>query len=181
MSVWKNCSPFCITTWIPERCTWGLPWQCHKTKLAHKYHWWIEKLTSFPLFMPFVHSCYNSTSLSHSVLMGSPPFLFQINSLACRGQYVTSGKTDTAATQSLFTASYTYWKHRNLHLSCPSPQGGRCSEMKEKQRNLISLSLNKTGNGLVYSPTLASTIYKGDILFFTYAFKKHNSFHARNN
>ena len=32
----------------------------------------------------------------------------QINSLACRGQYVTSGKTDTAATQSLFTASYTY-------------------------------------------------------------------------
>ncbi|KFQ39939.1 Fructose-bisphosphate aldolase B [Mesitornis unicolor] len=32
----------------------------------------------------------------------------QINSLACRGQYVTSGKTDTAASQSLFTASYTY-------------------------------------------------------------------------
>ncbi|NXL94099.1 ALDOB aldolase, partial [Alectura lathami] len=32
----------------------------------------------------------------------------QINSLACRGQYVTSGKTDAAATQSLFTASYTY-------------------------------------------------------------------------
>ncbi|KFO60536.1 Fructose-bisphosphate aldolase B [Corvus brachyrhynchos] len=32
----------------------------------------------------------------------------QINSLACRGQYVLSGKTDTAATQSLFTASYTY-------------------------------------------------------------------------
>ncbi|KAK2510596.1 fructose-bisphosphate aldolase B [Columba livia] len=32
----------------------------------------------------------------------------QINSLACRGQYVVSGKTDTAATQSLFTASYTY-------------------------------------------------------------------------
>ncbi|NXY85807.1 ALDOB aldolase, partial [Alcedo cyanopectus] len=32
----------------------------------------------------------------------------QINSLACRGQYIMSGKTDTAATQSLFTASYTY-------------------------------------------------------------------------
>ncbi|KFP22839.1 Fructose-bisphosphate aldolase B [Egretta garzetta] len=32
----------------------------------------------------------------------------QINSLACRGQYVVSGKTDTAAMQSLFTASYTY-------------------------------------------------------------------------
>ncbi|XP_032942496.1 fructose-bisphosphate aldolase B [Catharus ustulatus] len=32
----------------------------------------------------------------------------QINSLACRGQYVLSGKTDAAATQSLFTASYTY-------------------------------------------------------------------------
>ncbi|KFQ11754.1 Fructose-bisphosphate aldolase B [Leptosomus discolor] len=32
----------------------------------------------------------------------------QINSLACRGQYAVSGKTDTAATQSLFTASYTY-------------------------------------------------------------------------
>ena len=51
--------------------------------------------------------------------------------------------------------------------------------MKEKQINLISLSLNKTGNGLVYSPTLASTIYKGDILFFTYTFKKRNYFHAR--
>ncbi|NXA41371.1 ALDOB aldolase, partial [Eudromia elegans] len=32
----------------------------------------------------------------------------QINSLACRGQYVVSGKTDAAAMQSLFTASYTY-------------------------------------------------------------------------
>ncbi|RMC22269.1 hypothetical protein DUI87_00580 [Hirundo rustica rustica] len=32
----------------------------------------------------------------------------QINSLACRGQYVLSGKTDAAAMQSLFTASYTY-------------------------------------------------------------------------
>ncbi|NXJ28044.1 ALDOB aldolase, partial [Dicrurus megarhynchus] len=32
----------------------------------------------------------------------------QINSLACRGQYVLSGKADPAATQSLFTASYTY-------------------------------------------------------------------------
>jgi hypothetical protein len=52
---------------------------------------------------------------------------------------------------------------------------------ERKQINLISLSLNKTGNGLVYSPTLASTIYKGDILFFTYTFKKRNYFHARNN
>ncbi|XP_005431338.1 fructose-bisphosphate aldolase B [Geospiza fortis] len=32
----------------------------------------------------------------------------QINSLACRGQYVQSGKNDAAAMQSLFTASYTY-------------------------------------------------------------------------
>nr|XP_056704060.1 fructose-bisphosphate aldolase B [Euleptes europaea] len=32
----------------------------------------------------------------------------KINSLACRGQYVTSGKSSTAASQSLFTASYTY-------------------------------------------------------------------------
>uniref|UniRef100_A0A8D0GT21 Fructose-bisphosphate aldolase n=1 Tax=Sphenodon punctatus TaxID=8508 RepID=A0A8D0GT21_SPHPU len=32
----------------------------------------------------------------------------KINSLACRGQYAESGKSGTAATQSLFTASYTY-------------------------------------------------------------------------
>ncbi|KAL8202999.1 UNVERIFIED_CONTAM: hypothetical protein K2H54_035109 [Gekko kuhli] len=32
----------------------------------------------------------------------------KINGLACRGQYTTSGKSSTAASQSLFTASYTY-------------------------------------------------------------------------
>ncbi|XP_053153685.1 fructose-bisphosphate aldolase B [Hemicordylus capensis] len=32
----------------------------------------------------------------------------KINGLACKGQYITSGKSSTAATQSLFTASYTY-------------------------------------------------------------------------
>ncbi|XP_015261701.1 PREDICTED: fructose-bisphosphate aldolase B [Gekko japonicus] len=32
----------------------------------------------------------------------------KINGLACRGQYATSGKSSAAASQSLFTASYTY-------------------------------------------------------------------------
>uniref|UniRef100_A0A8C3S8H6 Fructose-bisphosphate aldolase n=1 Tax=Chelydra serpentina TaxID=8475 RepID=A0A8C3S8H6_CHESE len=32
----------------------------------------------------------------------------QINGLACKGQYIVSGKSDAAAKQSLFTASYTY-------------------------------------------------------------------------
>ncbi|XP_061488751.1 fructose-bisphosphate aldolase B [Rhineura floridana] len=32
----------------------------------------------------------------------------QINGLACKGQYITTGKSSAAATQSLFTASYTY-------------------------------------------------------------------------
>lgn len=51
---------------------------------------------------------YICLSYSKLTSFASFLFLFQINSLACRGQYITSGKTDAAATQSLFTASYTY-------------------------------------------------------------------------
>lgn len=75
---------------------------------------------SFCLAWLLVLSFYICLSYSKLTVVPSFLFLFQINSLACRGQYVVSGKTDTAATQSLFTASYTYWMCRNLPSSCPS-------------------------------------------------------------